>query len=253
MKCVYLRTNLINGKQYVGQANDFKQREYDWNCLKRSYAGSLINNARKKYGLENWKVDILKECGTQDELNQWEIYYIKVLNTKRPNGYNLTDGGEGASGYQCTEEHKLKNSLAKRGTNHPNWGKHLSDETKKKISEANKGRVSLLKGIPRTEETKKKISEAHKGIRVSLGMTGHHHSEETKKKMSEARKGKTSGAIKKVYQYKNNKLIATYNSVVEALNKNDLTSSCLYSACAGKYKKEGNHKYKKYEWYYHQI
>jgi group I intron endonuclease len=134
--------------------------------LKHSYAGLLIDRARNKYGLENWKSEVLKECQTQEELNYWEQYYIKELNTKKPNGYNLTDGGEGCSGYQCSEEHKLKNSLAKSGVNHPNWGKHLSDETKKKISDATKG------------------------IRRSLGMTGHHHSDESRKKMSEVRKGK---------------------------------------------------------------
>ena len=105
MKCIYLRTNLDNGKQYVGQANDFKQRENEWNCLKKHYAGKLIDNARKKYGLDNWKVEIIRECETQDELNKWEIYYIKELNTKTPNGYNLTDGGETSSGYKLTDEH----------------------------------------------------------------------------------------------------------------------------------------------------
>lgn len=105
MKCVYVRTNLVNGKQYVGQANDFKQREAEWRCTKKHYAGVLIDNARAKYGTENWKVDIIKECDTQEELNKWEMYYIKLLDTRNPNGYNLTDGGETSSGYKLTKEH----------------------------------------------------------------------------------------------------------------------------------------------------
>ena len=254
MKCIYLRTNLVNGKQYVGQANDFKQREYEWSCLKHKYAGALINNARKKYGIENWKVEILRECDTQEELNQWEVYYIGELGTKRPNGYNLTDGGEGCSGYRCTEEHRLKNSLAKTGSNHPNWGKHLSAETRKKISEANKGRTSPLKGRPRTAEIRKKISEAKKGTRTSLGMTGHHHSNEARKKMSEARKGKPSNAAKKVYQYLNGELVGVYSSVIEAAIANGYHySGALPAACCGNYNKEGNHTYKGYEWYHHQL
>lgn len=254
MRCIYLRTNLINGKQYIGQANDFKQREYEWNCLKRSYAGLLIDRARAKYGLENWKVDILRECETQEELNQWESYYIVKFNTKTPNGYNLTDGGEGASGYHCTEEHRLKNSLAKRGSNHPNWGKHLSEETRNRISESNKGKKSILKGIPRTEEVKKKISDAKKGIRTSLGMTNHHHSDNTKKKMSEAKKGKPSNAAKRVYQYLNGELVGIYNSIAEAIAVNGYhKSGALSSACHGNYNKEGNHTYNGYEWYYHQL
>ena len=93
MKCIYLRTNLINGKQYVGQTVNFEQREYEW-FHATFYAGQYINNARGKYGVDNFKVEILKECDTLDELNKWEMYYIKDLNTKYPNGYNLTCGGE---------------------------------------------------------------------------------------------------------------------------------------------------------------
>ena len=30
MGVIYLRTNLVNGMQYVGQSTNFKQREYEW-------------------------------------------------------------------------------------------------------------------------------------------------------------------------------------------------------------------------------
>lgn len=135
MKCIYLRTNTINGKQYVGQANDFNERERKWRCTKYPYAGILINNARDKYGVENFKSEILKECQTQEELNFWEQYYIKGLNTKVPNGYNLTDGGDTSSGYKFTEDQKNRM----------------------------KGRPTWNKGIPATEEQKRKQSLAMKG------------------------------------------------------------------------------------------
>jgi hypothetical protein len=83
--------------------------------------------------------------------------------------------------------HALCNSCARRGNNHPNYGNHLSEETKKKISEALKGNKNVIRGEKhpmfgkhRSEEVKKKISEANKG---------HHPSEETRKKLSEAKKG----------------------------------------------------------------
>ena len=103
---VYLRTNKVNGKQYVGQTNNFKRREYDWYNINWGYAGHLINNARKKYGVENWDTVILKECSTVDETNYWETFYIKQLNTKYPSGYNLTDGGEGSIGCVFSDERK---------------------------------------------------------------------------------------------------------------------------------------------------
>lgn len=164
MKCIYLRTNAINGKQYVGQANDFDKRENDWNNLKWNYAGQLITNARNKYGTENFTTKILKECDTQEELNHWEQYYIKELNTKYPNGYNLTDGGDGISGYHFSEEVKKKMSEAKKKSPIKYWlGKEMSEEHKKNISESKKGQEPCNKGIPMREKTKKKLSETRTG------------------------------------------------------------------------------------------
>lgn len=155
MGYIYLRTNKINGKKYVGQATtkNFRIRQNNWKCLTQKYAGTAINNARKKYGLDAFDFEILKEC-EDEELNFWEKYYIKELNTKIPYGYNLTDGGGGTSGYifNLTEEQKKKISEAKKGKTPWMKGKHHSYETRKKLSEA-------LKGIKRSDETKKKLSE----------------------------------------------------------------------------------------------
>lgn len=140
IKCIYLRTNLVNGKQYVGQTNDFNRREKEWKKGK-IYSRGIIDNAREKYGVDSFSVEILKECKKQDELNKLEQHYIKKFNTKVPYGYNLTDGGGGQSGH------------------------HRSEETKRKISEALKGkRVSLgMTGHHHSEESKKKMSDAKKG------------------------------------------------------------------------------------------
>ena len=227
MKCIYLRTNLINGKQYVGQASDFKRREYDWCNLNAPYAGDYINKAREKYGLESWSVEILKECDSSEELNHWEMYFIEKFNTKKPFGYNLNDGGEGQTGFHHSIESRMKMSVSKKGKR---------------------------KGIPRADDVKKKISESLKGKRTSLGMTNHKHSSESKLKMSAAKKGKQSGAEKKVYQYLNGVLVGVYSSVKEAINANNYHySGALSSACKGNYNNEGNHKYNGYEWYYHQL
>jgi hypothetical protein len=81
----------------------------------------------------------------------------------------------------CTREYNLKYgtrpqrySEAIKGSKHPLYGKHHSEETKRKISEANKG-----KGTKLSEETKHKISESRKGKK---------HTEETKRKIREANK-----------------------------------------------------------------
>lgn len=262
-KTVYLRTNKINGKQYVGQSGNFKNREYNWYNTKWSYAGRLINNARAKYGAENWKTDILRECETLDETNFWEMYYIKKLNTKYPNGYNLTDGGEGSIGRVVSDETKKKLSKAAKGEKNPFFHKThsketieklknriITDEWRKKISEAARGRVSPNKGKHLSDETKRKISEATKGKHHSLSTefkkrhmpwnAGKHHSEETKNKIM-----KTKG--KKVYQYTlDGKLVNIWNSTKEC-GRNGFCQTRVAACCRGEY---GCKTYKGYKWSY---
>jgi len=87
-------------------------------------------------------------------------------------------------GFKLSKETRKKMSKAKKGINHPNYGKKLSKETRRKMSEAHKGQY-LGKNHPNygkklSEEHKRKLNEANKGRK---------HSEEAKKKMSEAKKG----------------------------------------------------------------
>lgn len=203
MKCIYLRTNIINGKQYVGQANDFEKREQDWMCDSR-YSGGVIDKARAKYGVENFKVEILRECKTKDELNYWEKYYISELNTKVPNGYNLTDGGEGAVGVI------------------------ISEESRKKMSEVKKGCIPWNKGIPASEEQKKRHSEIMKGhIPWNKGICGY----TTKKR-------------KRIYQYNlDGTLINIYDSVKEAAEKTNANPSGIVQCCKGIYNKSKGFKW----------
>ena len=71
---VYITTNLVNGKKYIGK---------DENNVK-SYMGSGIGivNAIKKYGKKNFVKEILAECETSDQLNELEIYYINYYNAQ---------------------------------------------------------------------------------------------------------------------------------------------------------------------------
>lgn len=107
MKTIYIRTNLVNGKQYVGQTRDPKQRDRAWKCLKIQYANQPLTEDREKYGLDNFKSDILKECD-DSEGDYWEQYYIKEYNTKYPNGYNISNGGIGAFGVIRSEDTRKK-------------------------------------------------------------------------------------------------------------------------------------------------
>ena len=221
MGIIYLRINKINGKKYVGQVTTkrFKARQNKWNNLNLPYAGNVINNARKKYGIESFGFEILKEC-EDEELNQWEMYYIKELNTKVPYGYNMTDGGGGMSGFTVSEETKQKISKGNKGKTAWIKGKHHSEETKQKIAEKMKG---------------KKHSEEHKG--KTAWIKGKHHSEETKQKISDTNKnGKLSKPVLQIDK-NTNEVIAEYPSLSEVQRQLGIKSiTHISDCCKGKLK-----------------
>lgn len=116
---IYLRTNLVNGKQYVGQTGNFRRREKAWGCTKLGYANWYLNEEREKYGLENFDVSILAEVDTQEESWELEQNYIEQLGTKYPDGYNMSDGGTGPKNVYRPEEFRQKISEKQMGNNYP--------------------------------------------------------------------------------------------------------------------------------------
>lgn len=97
---IYCYKNKKNGKLYIGQATNLKTRYVSFYNTNRRYAGKVIDNARKKYGVENFEYSILTHCPV-DELNYWECFYVERLKTITPYGYNMTYGGD--SSYTTTE------------------------------------------------------------------------------------------------------------------------------------------------------
>lgn len=225
MGYIYLRTNKVNGKKYIGKTINLKRRQYRWMTLSEKYAGNAINNARAKYGIDTFDFEILIECN-DEKLDYWEKHYIDKLNTKVPNGYNLTDGGEGCYGYSLSEETKRKIGDANKGENNFNYGKHLSEKTRKKISES-------LKGTIFTEERKQKISESKKGEKN--GMYGKRHTEEWKKQHGEKVKGKTSKPVLQIDK-ETNEVIAIFPSIKEVNKQLGYSNGHICQCCKGKRK-----------------
>lgn len=87
-----------SGKVYIGQTHSEKGRRQRWYDLSKPYAGPKINNARAKYGPENFEYEILFKMETENEddlikaLNHYERYFIRQYNSIE-NGYNLDEGG----------------------------------------------------------------------------------------------------------------------------------------------------------------
>jgi len=148
---VYQFYCLGNNKKYIGITRNIKQRLRNHkNC--KSEPTKYLYNARNKYGWDSFEFKVLKEFKTIDEATEAEKYYIEKYNTIRPNGMNMTLGGDGSCGYQYSDEQRKKISDA-------NKGKKPSTETKKKMSLARKGKA----GTKHTKLFKKKMSDMRNG------------------------------------------------------------------------------------------
>lgn len=92
--CIYMHTNKINGKVYIGQT--CQKPEDRWQNGKGYQHNPLFYNAIQKYGWDGFEHEIIeREIQTQEEANQKEIYYISYYNSYEE-GYNLTKGGNNA-------------------------------------------------------------------------------------------------------------------------------------------------------------
>lgn len=88
---VYLYTNLVNNKKYIGQAINLRKRFADHY---KNYSSKIfIDREIDKYGLENFEFKVLEITDDPMKLEFLEMYYIKKYSTMYPNGYNFKDGG----------------------------------------------------------------------------------------------------------------------------------------------------------------
>ena len=78
MRGIYLITNKLNGKKYVGQSNDIGRRLKEHCCPGRAKNGYPIDVAIQVDGKENFDFQVLEECSIE-ELNERETYWIQKL------------------------------------------------------------------------------------------------------------------------------------------------------------------------------
>jgi group I intron endonuclease len=110
---VYVITNTVNGKRYVGIATGITPEE----ALKRRWfehskaardAPQALYRAMRKHGVENFTVEQIDQAETLEELLEKERHYIQLLGTftNTGHGYNMTLGGDGVFGFEFDEESK---------------------------------------------------------------------------------------------------------------------------------------------------
>jgi group I intron endonuclease len=199
---IYLITNTVNNKVYVGKSGS--SMEARWYRESRGKTNRHFAAAIKKYGVDNFRFSVLVEA--KDHLNDLEKEYISKYRSYDPRfGYNKTLGGDGGIPTEETRDHMIKNHWSKR-SNSDDIRKKISEHTKMamtpeisaKISAHNLG-MKMSKETkekmhqPRTKEHRENISRAqlgHKRPRVRYVPGSYVPSEETRRKISEATTGK---------------------------------------------------------------
>ena len=106
MGYIYLITNLINSKKYVGKTTTTIEGRWKEHCedsQKKRCEKRPLYDAFNKYGIENFKIEQLEQVENNLELSNREIYWINELQTYGHNGYNATKGGDGTLLYDHNE------------------------------------------------------------------------------------------------------------------------------------------------------
>lgn len=227
MTGIYQITNLINGKSYVGQSKNLKERLKAHKCISKE-ANVPLKRAYEKYGIENFKFEIIEYCD-EKELDEREIYYIAERNPE----YNLTSGGCGAPNHMVTEETKNKLREASR-----NWWNGLDAEAKEKIIKNNLKGPS--KGHNVSKETREKLRQCNLGKKQTKETIEKRKQTFINKKMN-GYVQTNEGHKKKVICLETGEI---FDSVKQATEKYNLTT--LVGHLKGKYKTcKGKH-YKYY-------
>lgn len=191
---IYKITNLINNKIYIGKT--IRNIQERWNehvsCALNNSDNLYLHNAIQKYGANNFKIEVIDSCNSEEELNQLEEYYIKLYNTQDKNiGYNLTNGGDGNLKYDYKKIREM-------------WDEGLSCKQIVEVLHCDKGVVTnALKN--------------HSTYNYHLSL-------------------QRSNTMKKiVYQFDYNyNLISQYDSIVEAANKNQCSTTIIQKVIKNK-------------------
>ena len=166
MAVIYIISNSINYKKYVGQTvlNPPIRRWYHHLGVARRKPNKndmLITKAIRKYGQDKFRIEYfpLHSGATQNLLNQMECLVIKKYNAMSPNGYNLKAGGSNGK-FSLETRHKLSNlrmgfshseatKMALRGPRGPykRHSKPRSQSHKDAISLAMMGNKNAVKSL----------------------------------------------------------------------------------------------------------
>lgn len=163
---VYLITNLVNGKRYVGiTTRPLNQRWTSHLAQSKRHPRRPICAAIRKYGRDSFKIEQIDVSDSSACLKQLEIHWIACLETKKSTkGYNATLGGDGTSGQIFSASTRAKMSAAsKRRAEAPGGLERLSSLCKgRKLTLEHRAKISA--GL---SKTKRNYDECARARQVS--------------------------------------------------------------------------------------
>lgn len=237
-----------SNKQYIGQTINERGRKNAFYNLKHVYSdGGKLENARKKYGPENFKYEILDRVILEDKLslikklNILEQEYISKFNTYNY-GYNSTIGGISEFIYTDDIKRKIVLSRQKKILQYDLDGYYVREWSSGKIASEhfNCSPTTISKCC--LGQAKKSIGYIWRFytedfplfIEVNL-------SEREKLSNSAFRIVENNVSTKKVLKYDIfGKFIRSYNSILDAVKDNEKTNrSSLSGCCVGEFKTSG--------------
>lgn len=220
---LYLITNLVNNKKYIGQTNQQKGyrtrfKEHIYESIHSENPISVLHKAIKKYGSENFSVKLLLHNIPDTSIDFYESLWIDKLDTYYRNnkGYNMTYGGRGTNGYIFTDEVRKK-----MGNGVKMYWESLDEDEYKRLC---KIRSDNMKGKEKSLSHRQKLSEwASTRTGDKNSFYGKHHSDESKKAIGESN-SKCIG----MYDIENDILLKEFSSIkcaTDWLIANNLTTN----------------------------
>ena len=165
---IYMVTNSVNGKSYIGKTVQGLKDRWDNHLSKaRRGVGYYFHKAIRKYGEDCWDIKIMYVSFEKDDKHLFEVEEQLVAEYDTfHKGYNSCPGGRGTGS----------------GKDHPRWGMRHTPKTLSILSAIHKGNQYWL-GKKHTEESK---------VKMSASNTGRVISKSTKDKLSLANSGENN-------------------------------------------------------------
>lgn len=162
---IYVITNLINQKQYVGQTSQSLHKRWKRHCWASTVKTNMpIALAIRKYGKSNFSIRAIDVCLSQQEMDSKERWWAENLRTFSPTGYNLRAGnGRGSLSEEVCRRISQKltgkraTDIHRKHLSESHIGLKMSDETKKKLSNFWKGKqlpaLARINSVNATQKT----------------------------------------------------------------------------------------------------